>query len=125
MTIKSYRDLTIWQDAIELAVRLYKVTASFPREERYGLSAQIRRSSSSVAANIAEGNGREHTRSFAQFLRIAQGSLKETETHVILAERVGILAADAAREVYERSESLGKRIRTLIRTLEAKTERQL
>lgn len=74
--IQTYRDLAVWQKAMALSVSCYKLTVDFPQEELYGMTAQIRRSSVSVAANIAEGHGREHTGSFIQFLRMAQGSLK-------------------------------------------------
>jgi four helix bundle protein len=84
LRIKSYRDLRVWQDSMTLAESCYQLTGNFPREEMFGLTSQIRRSASSVAANIAEGHGREHTRSFIQQLRIAQGSLKELETHLLL-----------------------------------------
>src|SRR5215472_5214879 len=84
-SINSYRDLRVWQDAMSLAESCYQLTASFPREEMFGLTSQIRRSAASVAANIAEGHGRENTGSFIH-QRIAQGSLKELETHLLLAE---------------------------------------
>ncbi len=116
--IKSYRDLTVWQDAMDLAASLYKVTASFPREETYGLSSQIRRSAGSIAANIAEGYGRERTQAFIQFLRQSQGSLKELETHLLLAERVNYLAGDVATPLLAQCESLGKRLRSFIRSLQ-------
>ncbi|MCL4713973.1 MAG: four helix bundle protein [Hyphomonadaceae bacterium] len=124
MSIQSYRDLTIWQDAISLAAHLYKLTSGFPKEELYGLTSQIRRSSASAAANIAEGHGREHTRTFIQFLRMAQGSLKEVETHLVLAERVGIIPTVALERALEQPESIGKRIRTLIRSLQDKLGNQ-
>src|SRR5262245_33859227 len=89
-TIKSYRDLRVWQDSMTLAVSCYKLSRDFPREEQSGLTSQIRRSATSIPANIAEGHGRENTRTFIQYLRIAQGSLKELETHLTLAERVGL-----------------------------------
>jgi four helix bundle protein len=121
LSIQSYRDLTIWQDAITLAADLYKATASFPREELYGLTSQIRRSAASVAANIAEGHGREHTRSFIQSLRVAQGSLKEVETHLVLAERVGVLPGAQLDTVMKQCDSLGRRVRALIRSLQERT----
>jgi four helix bundle protein len=73
-----------------LAERVYRLTASFPREEVYGMTSQIRRAAVSVAANVAEGHGRENSGSFVQFLRISQGSLKELETHLLLALRVDL-----------------------------------
>lgn len=116
--IKSYRDLTVWQDAMDLAESLYRVTSSFPKDETFGLVSQTRRASVSIAANIAEGYGRERTQSFIQFLRHSQGSLKELETHLILAERVGYLNSDAAGPFLNQCESLGKRLRALIRSLQ-------
>jgi four helix bundle protein len=88
--IKSYRDLRIWQYAMALAEASYRLTHPFPKGELFGLTSQIRRSSASIAANIAEGHGRENTRTFVQYLRIAQGSLKELDTHLLLDARVGL-----------------------------------
>lgn len=122
--INSYRDLDVWQDAMTLAVSCYDFTRSFPREEMFGLTSQIRRASSSVAANIAEGHGRERTQSFIQFLRIAQGSIKELETHVILASRVGFADKEAASALVTRCESVGRQVRGLIRSLQRKAEQE-
>ena len=88
--IRSYRDLRVWQDGMTLAARCYRLTQQFPKEELYGLTSQIRRSASSIPANIAEGNGRENRREYIQFLRIAQGSLKELETHLLFSIQVGL-----------------------------------
>ncbi len=103
-----------------LAETCYRLTRGFPKEEMFGLSAQIRRSAASIPANIAEGHGREHTRSFIQYLRISQGSLKELETHLILSERVGLLDRGALKSVLENCEVLGKSIRALVRSLQRK-----
>ena len=86
--IQSFKDLLVWQKAMALSVLCYELTKCFPKDEMYGMTFQIRRASVSVPANIAEGHGREHTRSFVQFLRVAQGSLRELETHLMLAEQV-------------------------------------
>jgi four helix bundle protein len=118
--INSYRDLRVWQEAMELAEVCYRLIRGFPREEIFGSSSQIRRSSASVPANIAEGHGRENTRSFIQYLRIAQGSLKELETHLLLAQRVGLVETAQADPLMARCEILGKRIRSLIRSLQQK-----
>lgn len=116
--IQSYRDLRVWQEAMDIAELCYRLTRSFPREELFALVGQIRRSASSVPANIAEGHGRELTRSFIQFLRVAQGSLKELETHLLLAERVGVTPAGSTRDLMQRCEGLGKMLRTYIRALQ-------
>jgi four helix bundle protein len=117
--IVSYQDLRVWQDAMTLAEACYRLTADFPRDELFGLTSQIRRSSASIAANIAEGFGREHTGSFIQSLRVAQGSLKELETHLLLAERVGV-AAHPVRSYLEQCQTVGKMLRSLIRSLQQK-----
>ena len=118
--IKSYRDLLVWQQAMDLAVLCYSLTRSFPREEMFGFTSQIRRASASIAANIAEGHGRENSGSFVQFLRIAQGSLKETETHLLLSERVGLLKADQLAPAMKACDEIGRMLRSLIRTLQEK-----
>ncbi len=122
--IKSYRDLRVWQDAMMLAELSYRLTRDFPKEETFGLSAQIRRAAASIPANIAEGHGRENTQSFIQYLRISQGSLKELETHLMLAERVGVVGKNGTEELIQRSDALGKMLRLLIRSLQRKTEKR-
>lgn len=117
---KSYRDLRIWQDAMTLSVACYQLTQSFPKDEMYGMTSQIRRSAVSIAANIAEGHGRENTGSFIQFLRIAQGSLKELETHLILSERVRLASTGPIDDAVVSCEALGRQIRALIRSLQRK-----
>ena len=104
-----------------LAESCYRLTGPFPRDELFGLTSQIRRAAASIPANIAEGHGRESTGSFVQSLRVAQGSLKELETHLLLAERIGILAAPDLEKVLGRCESLGKMVRALIRSLQDKS----
>jgi four helix bundle protein len=120
-SINSYRDLRVWQDAMTLAESCYRLTRQFPRDELFGLTSQIRRSAGSVPANIAEGHGRDNTGNFVQHLRVAQGSLKELETHLILAERVGILPSPDLQAALTLCESLGKMVRALIRSLQDKS----
>jgi len=118
--IKSYRDLRVWQDSMALAESCYRLTRSLPKEEMYGLTSQIRRAAASVPANIAEGHGRENTRSFIQYLRVAQGSLKELETHLLLAERVGLVGKADIDAPASLCEAVGKMLRSLIRSLQRK-----
>jgi four helix bundle protein len=122
VTISSYRDLKVWQEAIELAVMCYSETRSFPREEVFGLTAQIRRAAASIPANIAEGHGRETPGAFVQFLRIAQGSTKELETHIFLSNRVGLLPAARAEKLLARCDGIGRMTRSLIRSLQKTTQ---
>ena len=119
-TIKSYRDLVVWQSGIDRTVACYDATRTFPREELYGLTSQIRRAAASIPANIAEGHGRDSTGQFIQFLRVAQGSVKELETHLIVGERVGTLHPEIASQLLARCDEVGRMLRSLIRTLESK-----
>jgi four helix bundle protein len=118
--IQSFKDLLVWQKALTLSVLCYELTKAFPKDEMYGMTAQTRRASVSVPANIAEGHGREHTRSFIQFLRVAQGSLKELETHLMLAEQVNLAPAAALAPAYAMTDEIGRMLRALIRALQEK-----
>ncbi len=120
-TIRSYKDLVVWQKAMDVAVSCYQLTSEFPQDEAYGLTAQIRRAAASIAANVAEGHGRENTGSFIQFLRVGQGSLKELETHLMLAERVGIVPKASMDPLLAECESIGRMLRSLIRSLQQKS----
>ncbi|RWF58084.1 MAG: four helix bundle protein [Mesorhizobium sp.] len=112
--INSYKDLIVWQQAMDLAVATSSSTKAWPKEELYGLTSQIRRSANSIPANIAEGYGRDNTGSYQQFLRIAQGSLKEFETHLQIAERIGLATHDQAYHMLLATEGIGKMLRQLI-----------
>lgn len=118
--VSSYRDLLVWRASVELATRCYEVTAGFPSAELYGMTSQIRRASVSVAANIAEGHGRDGTGNFIQFLRVAQGSLKELETHLLICSRVGLLDGEVAAPLEGQCDEIGRMLRSLIRTLETR-----
>jgi len=91
MAILSYRDLDVWQLAMDVAALPYSSTRAFPHDERFGLTAQMRRAAVSVASNIAEGHGARLPKRYAYHLAIARGSLSELETQTILAERLGYL----------------------------------
>ena len=106
---------------MQIAEDVYRLTRGFPRDEMYGMTSQMRRSSASIAANIAEGYGRENRGSFVQYLRIAQGSLKETETHLLLSERVGLLKRKQIESLLEQSDELGRMLHSLIRAVQRKT----
>jgi four helix bundle protein len=102
---------------MDLAEDCYRLTRQFPREELFGLTSQIRRSAASVPANIAEGYGRDSTGAYVNQLRIAQGSLKEVETHLLLSQRVGIATEEVVAVSLQRSETVGKMLRSLIRNV--------
>ena len=118
--IRSFHDLIVWQKAMALAEASYRLTGAYPRQEIYGMVAQIRRAAVSVPANIAEGYGRESTGAFIQFLRIAQGSLKELETHILLSERLKLTANERTMVVRTECEEVGRLLRALIRSLQTK-----
>lgn len=86
---KSYRDLKIWQRAVELSVAVYKLTGQFPTDERFGLTSQLRRAAVSVASNIAEGYGRASKGEFRQFVGMARGSVLELQTQLVIAKKLG------------------------------------
>ncbi len=117
VSIKSYRDLIVWQQAMDLGVAVYTLSRDWPKEELYGLTSQARRAATSVPANIAEGFGRESRASYIHFLKIAQGSLKELETHLLMGERIGLAPTTAVHSLLARSESVGKLLRLLLRKL--------
>lgn len=97
----SFARLKIWSEAYRLALAIHKLTRSLPKHEQYELASQLRRSSSSVPANIAEGSGRNSPKEFANFLHIAQGSANETICHCMLARDLGYITEGAANELIE------------------------
>jgi len=117
--IRSYRDLRVWQKAMDLAEACYRITRRFPKEELYGMTSQMRRASVSVAANVAEGHGRNNRGDYIQFLRIAQGSLKELETHLLLSQRLELCPANDVDPILDECDATGRMLRALIRSLQA------
>jgi four helix bundle protein len=115
--IRDYRDLIVWKEAMELAELVYSLTRAFPREEMFGMSAQMRRAAVSIPSNIAEGFGRAQRKPFVQFLRMAQGSLKELETQILLSSRVGLASEAQIADLMSRCERLGKRLVQFVRSL--------
>ena len=120
--IKSYRDLQVWQRAMDLAVACYDVTRDFPKSETYGMASQIRRASVSIPANIAEGFGRDSTGNFVSFLRVSQGSLKELETHLLLSIRVGLSEQQSVDPLLQQCDELGRMLRAYIRSIQRSVE---
>jgi four helix bundle protein len=90
-TVRTHKDLLVWQESIVLAELVYRLTGSFPTEERFGLTTQMRRAAVSVSSNIAEGAARATSKEFANYLSIARASLAELDTQAILAQRFGFL----------------------------------
>src|SRR5579863_9769822 len=113
----TYRDLEVWQAAMELAVQVYRLTAMFPKEERYGLTSQIRRAAVSVPSNIAEGKGRSSDKELIQFLCHSRGSLFEIETQLAIGERLGYSTKEECDEVRGETARIGQMINGLIRSV--------
>jgi four helix bundle protein len=118
--LESYRDLKVWQKAIDMVVGCYEISRRFPKDEIYGLTSQLRRAAVSVPVNIAEGYGRGSRKEYLQFLTIAQGSLKEVETHLIIAQRLDYLTQAQLKIALTRSDEIGKMLGSLIRSLKEK-----
>ncbi len=116
--VQSYEDLRVWQAGISLCAEVYQITATFPTDERFGLTSQMRRAAVSVPSNIAEGWGRGTRADYLRFLRIARGSLYEIRTQVTIAERIGIAAPTDAARLIASIEDLRRPLQGLIRTLE-------
>ena len=110
----SYRDLQAWQKVIELVRAIYSCTAVFPKEEIYGLRAQLRRAAVSIASNIAEGKGRSSDREFAVFLHHARGSVFEVETQLTIANRLGFLADTEAVKLCDSAGEIARMLNGLI-----------
>jgi len=121
--IRTYRDLSVWQRAMDLVVLAYQLGKRLPKEELYGLISQIRRAATSIPANIAEGQGRRYTAEFLNFLGIANGSLMELETHIIASQRLGFVNDADVKESLEVAAHVGRMLAGLMRRLEERSPR--
>ena len=119
--MKDSRTLNVWQKSHQLTVLIYETTKSFPRDELFGLTSQIRRACSSVPANIAEGCGRASNADFSRFLQIAFGSANELDYHLLLARDLNFLNDDGYQPLYEKVMEIKRMLATLIRKVQ--TER--
>lgn len=118
--VQSFQDLEVWKKSIDLVEAIYRATGDWPKEERYGLTQQLRRAAPSVPANIAEGAGRNGTREVLHFLGIAKGSLAETRTFLILAERLDYLDAKPQSDLHRQAEEISRMLAGLTKSLSAK-----
>ena len=114
---QGYRDLVVWQQAMDVAVETYRLTGSFPKEEMFGLTSQMRRAAVSIASNIAEGEGRKSKNEFSHFLGIALGSKSELETQLILSERVNLLKTTDTEPIKKSLDDIGKMLTALRRKI--------
>ena len=118
MTVKSYRDLRVWNEGIDLAVAIYEATERFPKREVFGLTAQMRRAACSIPSNIAEGCSRQGTPELLRFLHVARGSLAELDTQILLSQRLGYLHPGTTGPLEARIEAVGKMLSGLISSLQ-------
>ena len=117
-TLQSYRELRVWNRAVDLVELSYRICKKLPTDERYGLISQIRRAAVSVPANIAEGYGRRRRGDYLQHLSIANGSLKELETHFLICRRLGHLTPADIQSPLELAGEVGKMLGSMVRRLE-------
>ena len=117
--MKDFRQLKVWEKSHELALAIYKATKEFPKEELYGLTSQIRRSSMSIPTNIAEGCGRNTDADFARFLQMAMGSASETEYQLILARDLEFLPKDSYEKLHNDVEEVKRMLASFLKTLRA------
>lgn len=122
MPPRDHRDLIVWQRAVDLAVWTHLVAGQFTLENRIAYAAQLRRSASAVAANIAEGAARKHPKERIQFLSIARGSLAELHTHFVIVGRVELLTDEETREVNDRIDHVARMLTNAIKALRRRLE---
>ena len=116
-SLSSYRDLIVWRKSMDLTVMIYSLTRSFPAEERFGITSQMRRAASSIPANIAEGQARRTTGEFLRSLGIARGSLAELETFLTLCERLGLASKEASESLLTDCAEINKMLNGLMKSL--------
>lgn len=118
MTVKSFEDLIVWQKSMDFVHSIYKVTATFPKEELYGLTSQLRRAAVSVPSNVAEGQSRRTTGEFLQALSVASGSLAECQTQLLLSKRLGFIQSQNCDTLIDATREIGRMIGALMNSLE-------
>ena len=116
MAILSYRDLTVWNTAVQLTLEIYRITESFPQSERYGLTSQLRRGAVSIASNIAEGHARTRAE-YRNFLSMARGSTIEVEVQLFLAEQIGYVQSPSLIKARSHCDAISRMISSLRRKL--------
>ena len=112
--VRSFRELKVWEKGHRLTLRIYEATGRFPRQETYGLAAQIRRCSASIPANIAEGCGRSGDAELGRFMLISMGSASELEYHLLLARDLGYLNSTQYRDLSQRTQEIKRMLSTFI-----------
>jgi four helix bundle protein len=118
--LKNYKELKVWQKSYQLCLEVYKITAKFAREERFGLTSQLRRSAVSVPSNIAEGYGRKTTADYIRSLYIAYGSNCELETQILLSADLGYIENGISDKIKDEIQQVERMLKALIKSLENK-----
>ena len=118
--LRNYKELKVWQKSYQLCLEIYRITAKFPKEERYGLTSQIRRAVVSIPSNIAEGYGRKTTLDYIRMLYISYGSVCELETQVLLAEDLDLIEKDELGTLNKAIAEIERMLKALIKSLENK-----
>jgi len=114
---RGYKDLIVWNKAMKLVAQFYQVTSAFPKNELFGMMAQMRRASASIPANIAEGQARGSNKQFINFLNISKGSLAELETEILIAQELEFVTTDICKELLGYCSEIGKLLNGLIASL--------
>lgn len=115
--MQDFKNLKVWKESYDFAIEMYKITSKFPLNEQYGLTQQLRRASTSISANIAEGTGRGSNPDFLRFLYNALGSVKECENFLMMSKDLGYLSTSEFGELNSRSEKIGKMLNSLIKSI--------
>jgi four helix bundle protein len=115
--LQTYKELKVWQKSVDLVEHVYVMTKDFPKEERFGLVSQMRRAAISVPANIAEGYGRSHRGDYLHHLSMSRGSLLELETHLVIADRLGLVTAESVSTIGQRIQEVDRMLYGLIESL--------
>ncbi|MEQ1730890.1 MAG: four helix bundle protein [Vicinamibacterales bacterium] len=118
MAVRNYRDLLAWQKSVDLIEAVYLASRELPVEERYGLASQMRRAAISISANIAEGQGRRTCGEFRNHLSMAHGSIRELETHVIVARRLGLFSDALSEGILQKAAEVGRLVMGLLNSLQ-------
>ncbi|MEN8253581.1 MAG: four helix bundle protein [Patescibacteria group bacterium] len=119
MKITKFSDLKIWQEATKISLQIYKLSRKFPTEEKFGITSQLRRCSTSVGANIAEGFGRYHYKDKIRFFYLARGSLFESQNFILFSGELGYLDSDTTANLCKQYDNLSRRINAFIKSLKA------
>ncbi len=117
MTIRHYRDLRVWQAAMDFAADIYQISRKLPSDERFGLCSQLRRAAVSIPSNIAEGHARGSSKEFRRYIGMAMGSLSEWETQLMLTSRIGLLEESNIEALLSQADQLGRQLRSLKKKL--------